>query len=101
MLAATPPHQSSGCCSDHRGRGVDSERGVVALLTTSPARFMRSALAPVVEMSIPRKRLIARQEEYPSSIDPDVHNAARLRQAVRDRSCAIEALQRFPYCTVQ
>src|SRR5205814_5179979 len=40
---------------DHKGCGVDKVRGVVAEATTSPASSMSSALAPVVEMSMPRK----------------------------------------------
>jgi len=50
-----PFHQSSGCCSDHSGRGVESASGVEALLTTRPAGSMSRALAPVVEMSSPNK----------------------------------------------
>src|SRR5689334_1840436 len=54
--AATAFHQSSGCCSDQSGFGVDRVRGVAALPMTSPLVFISRAFALVVEMSIPRKR---------------------------------------------
>src|SRR5689334_5752200 len=48
------PHQSSGSCSAHPGRGVDSASGVVALAMTSPSRETRIALTPLVPTSRPR-----------------------------------------------
>jgi hypothetical protein len=56
MLLAAPAYQSSGACSDHSGRGVESESGVVALATTCPLVSISSAFAPVVETSMPSRR---------------------------------------------
>ena len=55
MLAAVPFHHSCGSCSDQSGFGVWSVRAVVAEATTAPFSSIRSALAPVVETSMPRK----------------------------------------------
>jgi hypothetical protein len=54
MLFAVPAHHSWGSCSDQRGFGVCRLRGVVAEAMTTPFSSMSSALAPVVETSIPR-----------------------------------------------
>ncbi len=58
MLVAAASHHSRGSCSDQRGRGVEMLSGVVALVTTCPASSMRSALAPVVERSMPRSSVM-------------------------------------------
>ena len=55
MLAAVPFHHSCGSCSDQSGLGVWSVRAVVAEAATAPFSSIRSALAPVVETSMPRK----------------------------------------------
>ena len=55
MLAAVPFHHSRGSCSDQSGLGVWSVSGVVADAATAPFSSIRSALAPVVETSMPRK----------------------------------------------
>ena len=55
MLAAVPFHHSCGSCSDQRGFGVWRVRAVVAEAATAPFSSIRSALAPVVETSMPRK----------------------------------------------
>jgi hypothetical protein len=57
MLSTVARHHSLGSCSDHKGRGVDNASGVVALLITTPFASISSALAPVVEISIPRRKL--------------------------------------------
>ncbi len=57
MLAAVPVHHSWGSCSDHSGLGLESVRAVMAVARTLPFSSMRSALALVVETSIPRKSL--------------------------------------------
>ena len=57
MLFAVPAHHSCGSCSDHSGFGVCRVRGVVAEATTAPFSSTSSALAPVVETSMPRKSL--------------------------------------------
>src|SRR5262245_27819493 len=59
MLFEVALHHSRGSCSDQSGRGVERLSGVVALLTTRPSRSMSSALAPVVERSIPRSSCLA------------------------------------------
>jgi hypothetical protein len=69
MLAAVACHQSSGCCSDQRGRGVESVRDVEALLTTLPASSIKRALAAVVETSMPRNKLI-RDEPHCKDQEP-------------------------------
>jgi len=59
MLAKVPFHHSCGSCSDHRGFGVWRVSAVVAEAATAPFSSMRSALAPVVETSIPRNSFLA------------------------------------------
>ena len=63
MLAAVPVHHSCGSCSDQSGFGVWSVSGVVAEAATAPFSSISSALAPVVETSMPRKRACLRLQE--------------------------------------
>src|SRR3989442_10983576 len=100
MLAATPRHQSSGCCSDHRGRGVDSESSVVALLTTSPSRLIRSDLAPVVEISIPRNRLIELIHQHLFSFAADGICLRQECQEVERRPNCLKLLRRKNLCFI-
>src|SRR6185503_1765102 len=51
-------HHSLGSCSDQSGCGEDRLNGVVALPTTRPSGSMSSALAPVVDRSIPSRSVI-------------------------------------------